>query len=295
MMGGEILIGATIQELQLEGSRLRYKLLSGTGPSIGWVSLAMKGKDLVVRVSEATAGLEHKAAAFPGAESLTAVAEDVFEFVMAQAAEYHDKVFASICHACRKKELKQQAEELRVRHDGGTLGPCVYKRRTCFVRSAAGSGVVVYSPVECLPELRAAVQAMGGCAAIVLPNAEHAIHGKAWAEAFPEAAIITPGGDAMDPVFKELPVGRVPIVCRPGKELPELASQVLDPRDFHVEVTNTAGWEEVCLFHRHSKTFIACDFIYFGSADRSDRESWKMLAAEEWRELYFKAYCTNDS
>lgn len=46
--------GALIEEVQLEGDRLSYKLLKGTGPSTGWVSIKLTGKELVVK-SEATA------------------------------------------------------------------------------------------------------------------------------------------------------------------------------------------------------------------------------------------------
>mmetsp|Transcript_50376 Transcript_50376/g.92264 ORF Transcript_50376/g.92264 Transcript_50376/m.92264 type:complete len:570 (+) Transcript_50376:78-1787(+) len=40
--------GAKIKELALEGDRLKYELKEGTGPSIGWVSLKLKDKELVV-------------------------------------------------------------------------------------------------------------------------------------------------------------------------------------------------------------------------------------------------------
>lgn len=40
--------GAVIEELELEGERLHYKLISGTGPDEGWVSLKVQGKDLVM-------------------------------------------------------------------------------------------------------------------------------------------------------------------------------------------------------------------------------------------------------
>eukprot|EP00420_Gonyaulax_spinifera_P024513 CAMPEP_0197905746 /NCGR_PEP_ID=MMETSP1439-20131203/61037_1 /TAXON_ID=66791 /ORGANISM="Gonyaulax spinifera, Strain CCMP409" /LENGTH=408 /DNA_ID=CAMNT_0043527041 /DNA_START=45 /DNA_END=1271 /DNA_ORIENTATION=- len=40
--------GAVIEQLQLEGERLHYKLLEGTGPQEGWVSIKVSGKDLLV-------------------------------------------------------------------------------------------------------------------------------------------------------------------------------------------------------------------------------------------------------
>eukprot|EP00930_Biecheleria_cincta_P088154 TRINITY_DN77394_c0_g1_i1.p1 TRINITY_DN77394_c0_g1~~TRINITY_DN77394_c0_g1_i1.p1 ORF type:complete len:430 (-),score=78.88 TRINITY_DN77394_c0_g1_i1:25-1263(-) len=46
---GRLATSSVIEELELAGSRLRFTLLSGSGPSTGWVSLKLKGKDLVVR------------------------------------------------------------------------------------------------------------------------------------------------------------------------------------------------------------------------------------------------------
>eukprot|EP00434_Breviolum_minutum_P018682 symbB.v1.2.016485.t1/scaffold1242.1/size135964/5 len=39
--------GATVKELQLVGDRLRYELITGTGPSTGWVSVKISGKELL--------------------------------------------------------------------------------------------------------------------------------------------------------------------------------------------------------------------------------------------------------
>lgn len=44
-------VGAFVRQLQLDGERLNYELLSGAGPGTGWVSLKVKGKDLLVRKS----------------------------------------------------------------------------------------------------------------------------------------------------------------------------------------------------------------------------------------------------
>lgn len=47
--------GATVREILLAGERLNYEKLSGDGPSRGWVSLRLKGKDLLVKIAEAAA------------------------------------------------------------------------------------------------------------------------------------------------------------------------------------------------------------------------------------------------
>lgn len=44
--------GAIVEELELIGERLHYKLLSGTGPAEGWVSTKLKDKDLLVPKEE---------------------------------------------------------------------------------------------------------------------------------------------------------------------------------------------------------------------------------------------------
>eukprot|EP00434_Breviolum_minutum_P011351 symbB.v1.2.010016.t1/scaffold648.1/size176576/1 len=41
--------GAVVEELQLAGERLQYKLVTGTGPSTGWVSISLKDKALLIR------------------------------------------------------------------------------------------------------------------------------------------------------------------------------------------------------------------------------------------------------
>uniref|UniRef100_A0A7S0ARE0 Thioesterase domain-containing protein n=1 Tax=Pyrodinium bahamense TaxID=73915 RepID=A0A7S0ARE0_9DINO len=40
--------GATVEELELAGDRLHYKLVEGTGPAEGWISIKISGKDLAV-------------------------------------------------------------------------------------------------------------------------------------------------------------------------------------------------------------------------------------------------------
>jgi len=41
--------GAILEEIVLQGERLNYKLISGTGPEQGWVSLKVSGKEIVVK------------------------------------------------------------------------------------------------------------------------------------------------------------------------------------------------------------------------------------------------------
>ena len=45
--------GARVEELELVGERLHYKLTSGTGPATGWVSISLKDKPLLQRIGDA--------------------------------------------------------------------------------------------------------------------------------------------------------------------------------------------------------------------------------------------------
>ncbi|CAE8588427.1 unnamed protein product [Polarella glacialis] len=45
--------GSEVEQLDLAGDRLRYRLLSGSGPQEGWVSLRISGKDLLVQKAAA--------------------------------------------------------------------------------------------------------------------------------------------------------------------------------------------------------------------------------------------------
>ena len=43
--------GAIVRQLEAKSGRLRYELVRGTGPSTGWVSLCLHGKELLKRRS----------------------------------------------------------------------------------------------------------------------------------------------------------------------------------------------------------------------------------------------------
>lgn len=65
--------GALISQVSLEGDRLQYEKIKGTGPQTGWVSLKLKDKDLVVKSKESPASdgpsAAPKAVARPSAEA----------------------------------------------------------------------------------------------------------------------------------------------------------------------------------------------------------------------------------
>lgn len=51
-LGTRLSTGAIVEELQLIQERLNYKLFSGDGPEVGWVSIKLPGKDLLLRVEQ---------------------------------------------------------------------------------------------------------------------------------------------------------------------------------------------------------------------------------------------------
>lgn len=46
---GRLANDSVLEELELAGERLKYQLVSGQGPSTGWISLKVKGKELVAK------------------------------------------------------------------------------------------------------------------------------------------------------------------------------------------------------------------------------------------------------
>jgi len=58
--------GAIVEELELKGERIKYKLLKGTGPAEGWVSTKITGKDLLVKRDASVMGTAGPALMFPG-------------------------------------------------------------------------------------------------------------------------------------------------------------------------------------------------------------------------------------
>lgn len=56
--------GSLVQELALEGERLQYRLLAGAGPTSGWVSTRVSGKELLARADQVPAS---SSASPPGA------------------------------------------------------------------------------------------------------------------------------------------------------------------------------------------------------------------------------------
>lgn len=50
--------GSVVEQIELDGERLHYKLLEGAGPLTGWVSTKLGGRELLQRCSSTTSGTE---------------------------------------------------------------------------------------------------------------------------------------------------------------------------------------------------------------------------------------------
>lgn len=207
-------------------------------------------------------------------------------------ASKHDEVFSFVLKGL-KKEAKTKAEDLDKQFKAGNFAPCVYVERMVVLEMPKGGGVLVYSAIPITPELREAVQERGGCKAIVVPTSEHALHQRGWMEAFPEAVVVCPGGDSMAPVLADLGDVAKVIDARTKSKWAKEAVRVLT--GFNYDVLDVAGFQEVVLFHRKTKSYVACDSIYLGCGDKSDASGWKNLADPEWRRLYFEAFCEKSS
>eukprot|EP00931_Biecheleriopsis_adriatica_P071686 TRINITY_DN45573_c0_g1_i1.p1 TRINITY_DN45573_c0_g1~~TRINITY_DN45573_c0_g1_i1.p1 ORF type:complete len:362 (-),score=48.84 TRINITY_DN45573_c0_g1_i1:12-1097(-) len=49
---GRLATGSLVEELNLQGERLQFRKITGSGPGDGWVSRTLHGKDLVIRANE---------------------------------------------------------------------------------------------------------------------------------------------------------------------------------------------------------------------------------------------------
>eukprot|EP00747_Dinoflagellata_sp_TGD_P068027 gnl/TRDRNA2_/TRDRNA2_155533_c1_seq2.p1 gnl/TRDRNA2_/TRDRNA2_155533_c1~~gnl/TRDRNA2_/TRDRNA2_155533_c1_seq2.p1 ORF type:complete len:256 (-),score=35.83 gnl/TRDRNA2_/TRDRNA2_155533_c1_seq2:528-1295(-) len=106
------------------------------------------------------------------------------------------------------------------------------------------------------------------------------------AQAFPEAAVMAPGGHAMQPVLRELHDVEL---LRPGTPLSSEQAGLLS--GFSVEVVDCAGVEEIILLHELTRTLLVADFVLFGSDDPKDAEGWPKLSSKDWTRLHFQAHC----
>jgi len=78
--------GALLEELHLDGERLHYRRLSGSGPESGWISIRLEHKDLARRVGSENEAKQNSPEA-PDASDDADMLEDVEEFVVPDIEE----------------------------------------------------------------------------------------------------------------------------------------------------------------------------------------------------------------
>lgn len=275
--GGRLATGATVEELELVGDRLHYRLLPGqssAGPATGWVSVSLKDKPLLRKLqTPASTPLQ----AVPGTAGLwecTAWSDD------AGFGQGHEGSFGFMLKGLRK-EAKAQAEELDAKYKKGEFPPCIYVERMMAAEVPKTGGLLLYSVVPITPELKADVDEKGGCKVIVVPNSEHTRHQGGWMQAFPEAVVVFHGGDDVKPMVE---AGGAQ-ACVLGSETAAKALQ-----GFDCTVLDMSGFKEIVACHQKSKSLFTSDSIYLGCADKEDPSGWKNHPAPEWTRLYFKAF-----
>lgn len=144
-----------------------------------------------------------------------------------------------------------EGPEISYRLWGLTL-PC--PTRMTIIRLPDG-GLWLHSPVACMPDLVAAVEALGPVAAIIAPNVFHYTHLADWARAFPQATIFGLPGLA----------SKVPGIAFTALDQPPTARWAR-PIDSHVVALGT--FAEVVFLHRASRTLIVTDLMQNFEAGR---------------------------
>lgn len=134
--------------------------------------------------------------------------------------------------------------EVAYRLWGLTL-PC--PTRMTIIRLPDG-GLWVHSPIACVPELVAAVEALGPVAAIIAPNVFHYTHLADWARAFPQARVF--GLPAL--------AAKVPGIAFTALDQPP-TSRWAGSIDLHVVALG--GFAEVVFLHSASRTLIVTDLM----------------------------------
>ncbi len=140
--------------------------------------------------------------------------------------------------------------EVSYRLWGLTL-PC--PTRMTIIRLPDG-GLWLHSPVACVPELVAAVEALGPVVAIIAPNVFHYTHLADWARTFPDASVFGPNLAAKVPGIALTPLDQA------------LAAPWTATIDLHVVALGS--FTEVVFLHRASRTLIVTDLMQNFEAGR---------------------------
>jgi hypothetical protein len=125
--------------------------------------------------------------------------------------------------------------------------------RMTVIRLASGD-LLLHSPTRFDERLRAEIEAQGRIAHLVAPNVAHWSFVEEWQRACPDALVwAAPGLRERAPVKKS----KLRLDRDLGESPPPEWAQEIE----HVVVPGGAGFSEVCLFHRPSRTLVLTDLV----------------------------------
>lgn len=117
--------GAKVKEVEMAADgRLCYELVSGTGPTSGWVTVNLKGKDLLVKVEVKEAEVEPKSEASTDAEQVEQIEQVVSESPKEVSSDEKNEKKPS---GEEKEAFKQYLEKFGENRSGGNPG---YNRKS---------------------------------------------------------------------------------------------------------------------------------------------------------------------
>lgn len=153
----------------------------------------------------------------------------------------------------------------------GTLGSypngtihSVFTYLSATVRMATGS-VAVFSPVTLTPEVREAVNSLGGKVKYIAAlDMEHHIHLTSWKKAYPDAEVIGPEGlwekRQSNPEYKDTPFHHI-FTKEKSSTGPQKISEEFDS-EFETEYIHGHGSRELVFMHKPSRTLIEADLLF---------------------------------
>lgn len=122
--------GAKVKEVEMAADgRLCYELVSGTGPTSGWVTVNLKGKDLLVKVEVKEAEVEPKSEASTDAEQVEQIEQVVSESNESESPKEvsSDEKNEKKPSGEEKEAFKQYLEKFGENRSGGNPG---YNRKS---------------------------------------------------------------------------------------------------------------------------------------------------------------------
>ncbi|KAJ5562691.1 hypothetical protein N7535_002864 [Penicillium sp. DV-2018c] len=142
------------------------------------------------------------------------------------------------------------------------FGHLQFGGRGTLVKLSTGS-LAVFSPVSLTPEVREAVESLGGNVKyIAAPDLEHHINLTPWKKAYPQAEILAPEGllekRQSNPEHRDTPFS---FIFKKEDKLPRSISKEFDA-EFESEYVHAHGSRELVFFHKPSRSVIEADLLF---------------------------------